>query len=279
MKQPCLGHINFINCLPLNYGLFYGNFGEGLKIHSAVPSELNHLVVEGELDASPVSSIVYARNSDRLLMLPNVSINANGALESIMLVAKRPIHELKKAQIALTAKSATSHCLLKIIMHHAYQAQPDYHISSLSIDGGVLDKADAVLFIGDDALYAYHNQQPEYFYYDLGAEWKKLTNLPMVYAVWVVNRQFAEKQPEEVQMIYERVTGGFCFGLSHLADAVDTMNGKVPFNSSQLSHYIGLLNYQLSPEHEQALLKFYSLAHGMGLIQSVPAINFAEVQQ
>ncbi|MEN6411635.1 MAG: menaquinone biosynthesis protein [Veillonellales bacterium] len=278
MKQPRLGHINFINCLPLNYGLVYGGFDEGMNVHSAVPSSLNRLVLEGELDASPVSSIVYARNSDRLVLLPDVSISANGALESIMLVSKHPINELKQSRIALTAKSATSHCLLKIILHHSYQAQPEYYITSLSIDGGVLEEADAVLFIGDDALYAYHNQQPELFYYDLGAEWKKLTGMRMVYAVWVVNRQFADRQPEAVQMIYERVTSGFNFGLSHLADAVDSMNGKVPFSSNQLSHYIGLLNYQFSPEHEQALVKFYTLANELGLIQSVPTINFAEVQ-
>lgn len=277
MIQPRLGHINFINCLPLTYGLTYGGYGQGLDVEQDVPAKLNERLVGGVLDASPVSSIIYARNSEKLLVLPNVSISANGALESILLVAKRPIDQLSDARIALTAKSATSHCLLKIIMHHAYQANPDYFISSLSLDAGVLDDADAVLYIGDDALYCYHNRKAEYFYYDIGDEWKKLTGLRMVYALWVANRVFADNNKQAVQTIYERITQGFGYGLTHLNDAAATMIGKVPFTTNQLIHYIGLLNYQLTPDHQQALMTFYNMAYGLGLVDKVPDIEFVEV--
>ncbi len=277
MSQPRLGHINFINCLPLTYGFSHGGFAQGLSIEASVPSVLNQLIIEGKLDASPVSSIVYARHSQKLLVLPNISISANGGLESILFVARRPIHELDGARIALTNKSATSHCLLKIILQHFYHIMPEYYISGLSLDAGVLEEADAVLFIGDDALYAYHNRVKEYFYYDLGEEWKKLTGLGMVYAVWVVNRDFAQDRPDDVSLICQKVTGGFAYGLEHLDDAVDTLVGKMPFTTRQLSHYIGLLNYRFSPEHKRALLTYYRLAYGLGLIADVPEIELAEV--
>lgn len=278
MQQPRLGHINFINCLPLSYGLTHGDFGRGITVQAGTPAVLNQAIVSGELDVSPVSSIIYAQHRDKLVPLPDVSISANGALESILLVSKRPIETLKNKRIALTAKSATSHQLLKIIMHRAYQASPDYFISSLSLDAGVLDEAEAVLFIGDDALYAYHNRSRDYYYYDMGDEWKKLTGLSMVYALWVVNRRFAAEQPEQVQMLYERITGGFAYGLAHLAEAADTLIGKVPFSSKQLIHYIGLLNYQLTPAHVRALFEYYRLSQEMGLINAVPAAEFAEVR-
>lgn len=276
MRQPRLGHINFINCLPLSYGLSYGGFARGLSIEAAVPAVLNQLIIEGKLDAGPVSSIIYARHSRKLLILPDVSISANGGLESILLVAKRPIHELGGARIALTNKSATSHCLLKIILQQFYQVVPEYHISGLSLDAGVMEDADAVLFIGDDALYAYHNRIEGYFYYDLGAEWKNLTGLRMVYAVWVVNRDFVQERPDDAAAIYRRVTGGFAYGLDHIDDAVDTLVGKMPFTTGQLSHYIHLLNYRFTSEHQQALTTYYRLAHGLGLIEAVPEIEFAE---
>lgn len=279
MRQPILGNINFINCLPLHYGLAQGGFGKNVQIHSAVPAELNRLVINGELDVSPVSSIVYAQNSDKLLLLPDVSISAEGALESIVLVSKYPIEQLGQARIALTAKSATSHGLLKVILHHAYQATPEYFISALSLYEGVLDDAQAVLFIGDDALRAYHHQQEGYYYYDLGNEWRKMTGLSMVYAVWVINRQFASCQAKSVQMIFEKVTGGFSYGLSHLSAAADTLTGKFPFTKKQIIHYIGLLNYQFTPAHEEVLLTYYRLAHGLGLIKTVPEIEFAEVRK
>lgn len=277
MYEPSLGNINFINCLPLHYGLAQGGFGQHVHIHSANPAQLNHLVVSGELDASPVSSIIYAQNSDNLVMLPNVSISAERALESIVLVSKCPIEQLGQARIALTAKSATSHALLKIILHHAYQASPEYFISPLSLAEGVLDDAQAVLFIGDDALTAYHHPLSGYHYYDLGGEWRKLTGLPMVYAVWVANRNFAARRSEALQVLYEKVTGGFAYGLAHIKQAAESLQGHFPLTTAQLVHYIGLLNYQFTPAHEQALLTFYRMAHGIELIPNIPKIEFAKV--
>lgn len=277
MKKPSLGDINFINCLPLHYGLLQGGFGEPMNVKPGTPAQLNSLVVAGELNVSPVSSIIYAQHSEKLLILPDVSISANGGLQSILLVSKQPIGELGEARIALTAKSATSHGLLKIIMHHAYQANPEYFISPLSLEGGVLNDAQAVLFIGDDALYAYHHRQSGYYYYDLGAEWQALTGLAMVYAVWVVNRQFAKTSPTLLQMVYEQVTGAFAHGLAHLPAAAESLAGQVPFTNQQLIHYIQLLNYEFTPAHEQALLTYYKLAHGLQLIDQVPNIEFAKV--
>lgn len=279
MNKPSLGDINFINCLPLHYGLVHGGYGSSVHVHPGIPAELNNLVVSGKLDVSPVSSIIYAQHSEKFLLLPDVSISANGGLQSILLVSKYPISELRQARIALTAQSATSHGLLKIIMYHAYQANPEYFISPLSLDEGVLDNAQAVLFIGDNALHAYHHRVPGFYYYDLGAEWRNMTGLAMVYAVWVVNRQFSAHHADLVQMVHRQVTGAFAYGLSNLPAAVETIVNKSSFNTQQLINYINLLNYEFTPAHKQALLTYYQLAHVMGLIRGVPEIEFAEVMK
>ena len=275
--KPRLGHIKFINCLPLTYALQAGGYNRDLTVRPEIPSQLNQWVLDGQLDVSPVSSIIYAKSSEKLLVLPDVSISANGALQSILLVSKYPIKELSTARIALTVKSATSHVLLKIILHHGFQANPDYFISGQTIEDGVLDAADAVLFIGDDALYAYHYRTPGYYYYDIGDQWKKLTGLAMVYALWVVNREFAERDAESLSLIYRRVTEGFAFGLSYLTKAAETLTGTFMFTSRQIIDYIHLLNYQFTPAHEEALITYYKLAHTMGLIEKVPDIQFAKV--
>jgi len=279
MNKPSLGDINFINCLPLHYGLVHGGFGSPVNVYSGMPTELNSLVIAGKLDVSPVSSIIYAKHSEKLLLLPDVSISANGALQSIILVSKYPIDQLGQARIALTVKSATSHGLLKIIMCHAYHGAPEYFISSLSLAEGVLDDAQAVLFIGDDALHAYHHQVPGYYYYDLGAEWKNMTGLTMVYAVWVVNRQFAAQHVDLVRLVHRQVTGAFAYGLSNLPAAAEMLAGQVSFSTQQLINYINLLNYEFTPHHKQALLIYYQLAHVLGLIEGVPEIEFAEVMK
>ncbi|MBC8014344.1 MAG: hypothetical protein H7X79_01185, partial [Sporomusaceae bacterium] len=52
MNKPSLGDINFINCLPLHYGLTHGGFRNSVSIYPGTPAELNRLVVSGELDVS-----------------------------------------------------------------------------------------------------------------------------------------------------------------------------------------------------------------------------------
>lgn len=277
MRQPRIGHINFINCLPLTYGFSSGGFANGLTVNEGVPSALNQKAIDGQLDITPVSSIIYAQHPDKFLLMPNLSISADGALQSILLVSRVPIAQLSGSKVALTAKSATSHGLLKIILNHAYQVNPDYFISRLSLDAGVLETAEAALFIGDDALYAYHHRVEGLYYYDIGQEWKKLTGSAMVYAVWVINRGFADEYPQQVQAAYRQLTDGFQYGLFHLHSAADTLIGKFPFDTAIIREYIGLLNYKMTDAHKQALLTYYTLAKDLGLIPSVPDLEFFEV--
>jgi chorismate dehydratase len=244
-----------------------------------VPSGLNRQIPKGQLDVSPVSSILYAAQADKLQVLPHLSISAPEAVKSILLVAKRPLAELGDAAIGLTAKSQTSHGLLKIIIHYACRQTPSYHISSRTLAQGVLDTADAALFIGDDALEAYYHRDVKYFYYDLGVEWRKLTGHYMVYALWVVNRDFASRSPEGVQLVYDKVRDGFRYGLDHLEEAIKSRIGTTIITAEQLRDYIGILNYELSAEHIQSLLTYYRLAHDIGLIPAVPRISFAEVTE
>lgn len=278
MLQPKLGHINFINCLPLDYGFKQGGFNQGMSIYPEVPSRLNQALLQGEVDVSPVSSIIYALHADKLLILPDVSISAAAGLQSILLVSKRPIAELGGAKIALTAKSATSHALLKIVLQQAYHVQADYFISGLSLKEGVLETADAVLFIGDDALHAYLHQQEPYYHYDMGEQWRKLTGLSMVYAVWAVNRSFAEQHPDLLRRVYQQVTGGFSYGLAHVEKAAAAAEHTSPFVARQIVNYLSLLNYQFTEQHKTALQTFYRRAHQLALIPQMPVLDFAEVR-
>jgi chorismate dehydratase len=68
--------------------------------------------------------------------------------------------------------------------------EPDYIICPPDLDSMLLT-ADAALLIGDIALKHYVDAK-DFYLYDLGGEWKRLTGKKMVYAVWAVNRPFAE---------------------------------------------------------------------------------------
>lgn len=277
MGKPKVGHINFLNCLPLTYSFDQCGFAKGLDIHAAVPSVLNNDIINCRLDVSPVSSIVYARNSENLMLLPDVSITADGDVQSIILVSKKPIEELKNDKIILTAKSATSHCLLKIVLNKAYGAKPNYYVRIIDMKNIVPEDASAALLIGDDALYAYHNNEEGYYYYDIGSEWKKLTGCRMVYAVWVTSRSFAAQHADLLQLVYDRVTRGFQNGYHKKAQAIETVLAEKPFTFAQLDAYLEVIHWDFTVEHQEALKTFYRLAHDMNLIDHEPEIAIAEV--
>ena len=132
-----------------------------------VPTELNARLLAGELDLAPISSIEYARNADRLRLLPRLCVSSEGAVDSIQLVARRPLEQVRT--VAVTPESATSVVLTKVLLPEAE------HVP-------LGEEADATLLIGDAALKsAFEDPTP---HHDLGRLWLERTGLPMVFAVW-----------------------------------------------------------------------------------------------
>lgn len=279
MSCPRVGHINFLNVLPLSWSYAHGS-DKGLILTRGVPAVLNNDIVNHRLDVSNVSSIIYARDSDELVILPDVCISTDGAVQSIILVSRKPIEDITDDKIILTAKSATSHCLLKIILRSAYGAIPNYYIRHVTPENPIPDDAAASLLIGDDALWLYHHQQPELYYYDLGAEWKKLTGKKMVYALWVANNNFASEQPEMLQLVYDRIRHAFTQGLQHKKAAIESVIKDKPFTYAQLDEYLGpTIHWNLTDDYIDGLKTFYELAHKMNLIEHIPEIKLAAVKR
>ncbi len=275
MKETRVGHINFLNCLPLSYSFLKQQTDDLFTLTRGVPSELNHKITHDELDISPVSAIVYARNSEKLMLLPNLSISIEGAIRSLIIESKRPIEELDGAHIGLTAKSENTHCVVKILLEKGYGIKPRYTVDT--IHPNEVGDYDATLLIGDDALYTYHHKQEGYYYYDVGSEWRKMTGLPLVCAVWTVREAFAKENPAVVAKIAKRLAKGFEFGLRHKEVAIATMNDGEVYSDVELSEYLGLLNWGFSPRHQQALEYMYQMAYELNLVPCVPKIKIAEV--
>ncbi len=139
-----VGHIGFLNCYPLYYGLEHCGVlaadrrldlpgRPGIEMHPGVPTELNRWLVDGEIDLGLISSIAYARNHRQLLLSRNVSISSLGAVDSIQLVSRRPLDEIRT--IALTRQSATSVAMLKTLFKLRFRQEVTYG----EIEGSVTD--------------------------------------------------------------------------------------------------------------------------------------------
>ena len=110
-----MGRIEFVNCFPLycHFEEELAGLGYEAEIIEGTPAELNSLLARGEIDIALPSSIEFARHADRWALLPGISISSFGAVDSIQLFTQIPRAQLES--IALTEKSATSVCLLKVL--------------------------------------------------------------------------------------------------------------------------------------------------------------------
>ena len=277
MLRPRIGHINFLNVLPLTYS-YKNGYAEGLSITYDVPSVLNHCMKNAQFDISPISSIAYARQSDNLLLLPNLCIRADCDVTSIVLMSKKPIENITDDKIILTSKSETSHCLLKIILAESYGAVPTYEIRNINTEQAVPDDASASLFIGDDALYFYLNTPKNLYCYDIGREWHKLTGHAMVYAVWTVRRKFAEEYPDVLKFAYEKIFAGMQNGIKNKNMAIESVLNEKPFSYEELNKYLGnIIKWDLPKSELESLMIYYELAHKFKLIDKVPKIEIAAI--
>ena len=243
-----LGRISYVNMAPV----FYRLEAEVEEIQG-VPTELNRRLLAGELDVAPISSIEYARNAERLRLLPRLCVSSEGAIESIQLISKTPLDRIRS--VAVTPESATSVVLTKVLLPEAE------HVP-------LGEEAEATLLIGDAALKsAFEDPTP---HYDLGRLWLERTGLPMVFAVWAC--------PEPVQA-----------GLAELEDALVASvrlaraePERLAYEASErygypagfLARYFEKLRYSFGPRERAGLMTFLELAHEAGELDEVPELRF-----
>ena len=100
-QRPRVGHIQFLNCLPLYWGLMRSGALLDVDLRKDTPDRLNTALVEGDLDIGPISLVEYLRHADELLLLPDLAVGSDGPVLSVNLVSTRPLAELDGRRVAL----------------------------------------------------------------------------------------------------------------------------------------------------------------------------------
>lgn len=270
--RPRVGHIQFLNCLPLYYGLVKSHALLDIELIKGLPTELNNLLISGDLDISPISSIEYARHHKSLVLFPDFTVSSDGEAKSILLLSRSPIEELSGKKVALTSASATSQVLLKIVLSRGYRVEPEYFICPPDLNRMFAD-ADAALLIGDIAL-THYVAAKDFYLYDLGMEWKKLTGKKMVYAVWAVNRSFAEQQNKLSGYVFEIFKKSMAYSQEHLTEIAEYASRWEPFSSSFLMDYFKALRFDFGQDYQEGLVFFYQLAAEINALKTVPELEF-----
>jgi chorismate dehydratase len=215
------------------------------------------MLVDGELDTAPISSIEYARHADRLRLLPRLCVASEGAVDSIQLVSRVPLERVRT--VAVTPESATSVALTKVLLPEADQVP-------------LGEPAEAKLLIGDAALKsAFEDPTP---HHDLGKLWLERTGLPMVFAVWACPEPTASGLVELEDALVDSVR----LARSEPENLAYEASQRYGYPPGFLARYFEKLRYRFGPRERAGLYTFLELARDAGLLDTVPELRFVTAQ-
>jgi chorismate dehydratase len=253
-RRPRVGHIQFLNCLPLYWGLIRSGALLDVDLTKDTPDHLNDALVRGDLDIGPISLVEYLRHADELLLLPGLAVGSDGPVLSVNLVSKSPLHELRK--VALGSTSRTSVLLAQLLLEERHGVHPEYATMPPDLTTMLLE-ADAAVLIGDAALRAtYTAPSKSLDVVDLGAAWKDWTGLPMVFAVWAARRNFAERHPGAVKDVHEAFTRSLDLSLRNVAEVAQAAARWEALDAATLETYFTTLDFRLGERQLAGLREF-----------------------
>jgi len=249
-----LGCLPYLNVKPLVYTLEHGGLPSGWELVYAPPSRLAELLAAGEIAAAPVSSFATFANPD-LEICPGICIAAEGPVKSVLMLSKKPIQNLDK--VALDTGSLSGASMLKIILAELYDVHPEFVRKAPRPVLSMLDECDAALVIGDPAMTC---PKDHLHVFDLAEEWKKLTGLPAVFAVW------AGKHigPELVDVLGQAKSAG----LARVHEIAREESVRLGLQYEVCDEYLSrIMIYDLGEREMQGLALFRQKAIQHGLVE------------
>ncbi len=270
-----LGNIDYSNCYPIHGPVLERDRPAWLEVVDGPPSDLNRRLANGELDVAPGSSIELARHSREYGVLRGLCIGSAGPVESIIFVSRLPLRELVGRTVALPTASATSRCLLRILLEARLGVEPVWidfdqrNHDPLISDSGAAGQVDAALFIGDVALR--REGAPDELVFDLGREWTEWTGLPFVYALWLVRGEVANRSEiRELHRLFLQSRDAVAVDASRLASEA---GGRYGFPPSRLQSYWSRIRYDLDEQMLEGLEHFLALASEIGEAPRIDGIR------
>jgi chorismate dehydratase len=246
-----LGRISYVNMAPVFYRLTHE-----VEEIAGVPTELNRMLLAGEIDVAPISSIEYARNAARLRLMPRLCVSSEGAVDSIQLVTRLPLGRVRS--VAVTPESATSVVLTKVLLPRAELVPLED------------TDADAKLLIGDAALRsAFEDPTP---HHDLGRLWLERTGLPMVFAVWAA----PEPVVDGLLDLQESLVASVRLARSEPERLAYEASDRYGYPPGFLARYFEKLRYSFGPRERAGLYTFLEMARDVGELAQVPELRFLQ---
>ncbi len=243
MAPPRIGCVKYLNARPLIHG-WSG------AVDFDHPAALCRKLADGELDVALVSSFEYLRNPIYTIV-DDVAIAADGPVYSVYVASKTSLADLE--EITLDPASGTSGNLLRCLL-----AERNLHPRLTTAAPNESIKTGRLL-IGDQAIRFRTERNSEYEFWDLAEEWKRLTNLPFVFALWLIRPDVAET--ERIANALRRQRD------ANLAAIDEVIAGQTEFSPEFCGQYFRkYLRFGFGAREKEGLLLFRTLCGKHGIL-------------
>jgi chorismate dehydratase len=289
MPKLRISIVQYLNTAPLVWGFTHGPLQGKYDLSFTIPSQCAEALRRRAADIAIIPAIEYQRIDD-LVILPDMAIASKNRVRSLLIVSKMPIEGARN--IALDASSRSTQALTKILCDQRWKIAPEFFEMPPDL-GAMLQRADAALLIGDPALRFSIEIEPhavrgpsgeqlcpgrsagaagaeKLHVYDVVEEWRKMTSLPAVLAVWAARREAAT--PE----IIEDFQASRDLGLQHLEEISRQAAIELALPAEQLRRYlVENIDFTLDEENLRGLTAYFTFAATMGLIPRRNAVGIA----
>jgi len=257
VPRPRVGHIQFLNCLPLYWGLVHSGALLDVDLRRDTPDRLSDRLVQGDLDIAPISLVEYLRHADELTLLPDLAVGSDGPVMSCVLVSQLPLEQLDDQLVSLGSTSRTTIELAKMLLEQRIGVRPRYLTCPPDLAAMMLEGPAAVL-IGDAALRATLHDGPRLGLdvHDMGAAWRDWTGLPMVFAVWAARKTFAADNPGLVKDVHDAFVRSREISLDRVDEVAASAARWEDFDAAALVRYFQTLDFSLGERQLAGLAEF-----------------------
>ena len=299
MKKARISIVQYLNTAPLVWGFTNGPLAGKYELSFTVPSQCAEDLRGGRADVAIIPAIEYQRIAD-LVILPDLSIASKKQVRSLLIVSKKtleaktPLEQVKT--FALDRSSRSTQALTRILCAEKWKIAPEFSETAPNLQE-MLATADAALIIGDPALrislgiekdswpgaegqlicpaatLGIRNAELLYVY-DVVMEWRSLTGLPAVLAVWAARRDVAT--PE--------VTADFLssrdFGLARIPEICFDAARELELPARALETYLRRnIDFSLDAENCRGLELYFEQAAKLGVIPQARPLEWATVKR
>ncbi|AQS59566.1 menaquinone biosynthetic enzyme MqnA/MqnD family protein [Desulforamulus ferrireducens] len=268
MARIRFGQVDNLNTMPVYYAFEEGLVSFEGELIKGAADKLKELFLAGQLEVSTISSIDYPGNINNCLILPNVSVNADGQIHSILLFSHLPVTELDRKVVNVSGFSGSSGALLKVLFDHYYHVEAKLCTMPPNLER-MMAQGDGALLVGEEALRAYVQVKQEGLPYqvtDLGEVWKQFTGERMIYDLWVVRKDFAQDNPELVNSLCLAIQEAKQHFPANLPFILEKCRRRTGLSLEILEQYFQTINNDFAEDHRHALLTYYDYCYKSGLI-------------